>query len=125
VGRLGAGSASDPIGAVYGLSPASLSARSLVQRCGDAGRYNHGHAAADEIGCERRQTIHLVLRITILDLHVVAYDKAGFLQALEERGDFFDLVVIRIARGGPRSLARPAAAPAPPPATLPRPPAAE
>jgi hypothetical protein len=25
------------------------------QRCGGAGGYDHGYAAADEIGCERRQ----------------------------------------------------------------------
>jgi hypothetical protein len=40
---------------------------------------------ADEIGCERRQPINLVLRIAILDRNVLALDIAGFLQALEKR----------------------------------------
>jgi hypothetical protein len=34
---------------------------------------------------KRLQPIHLVLRITILDRHVLALDVAGFLQALEKR----------------------------------------
>jgi hypothetical protein len=41
--------------------------------------------AADEIGCERGQPIELVLRIPILDRHVLALDITGFLQALEKR----------------------------------------
>jgi hypothetical protein len=33
---------------------------------------DHRDAVADEIGCERRQPIELILRITILDRHVLA-----------------------------------------------------
>jgi hypothetical protein len=59
------------------------------QRCVDAARQDHGYAAPDEIGCERRQPIELVLRIPILDMHVLAFDIAGFLQALEKRKVMF------------------------------------
>jgi hypothetical protein len=64
------------------------------QRCVDAAGQDHGYAAADEIGCERRQTIELVLRIPILHCHVLALDIAGFLQALEKwNGQFLvDLI---------------------------------
>jgi hypothetical protein len=48
-------------------------------------RDEHSYAAADEIGCKRRQPIHLVLRIPVLDRHVLALDIAGFLQALKKR----------------------------------------
>src|SRR5262249_29824322 len=40
---------------------------------------------ADEIGRERRQPIILIIRVTVLDRHVLALDIAGFLQALEKR----------------------------------------
>ena len=56
---------------------------------GGAGGYDHRYAAADEIGCKRRQPIILVLRIPILDRHVLALDIAGFLQALEKRNGEF------------------------------------
>jgi hypothetical protein len=55
------------------------------QRYGNGAGYDHRYAAADETGCERRQSIQLVLRIPILDRHVPALDIAGFLQALEKR----------------------------------------
>ena len=56
------------------------------QRCSSAGGYDHPYAAADEIGCERRQPIELVLRITILDRHVLALiarkrSRSGIIQA--------------------------------------------
>jgi hypothetical protein len=54
-------------------------------RYGNGGGYDHGDAAADEIGGEGRQSIQLVLRITILDRHVPALDVAGFFQALKKR----------------------------------------
>jgi hypothetical protein len=53
------------------------------QRWLGAGGYDHCYAAANEVGCERRQPIHLVLRIPVLDRHVP--DIAGFLQALDKR----------------------------------------
>jgi hypothetical protein len=56
-------------------------------RCGGTAGYDHGHAAADEIGRKRRQPIEFVLRIQVLDRHVLALNMAGFLQALEEWND--------------------------------------
>src|SRR5271169_2520504 len=47
--------------------------------------YDHGYAAADEIGRQRRQPIELVLRPAVFDRHVLTLDIAGFLQALEKR----------------------------------------
>ena len=52
---------------------------------GGSSGYGYRYAAADEIGCERRQPIILVLRMPILDRYVLALDIAGFLQALEKR----------------------------------------
>ena len=37
------------------------------QRCGGVEGYDHGYAAADEIGCKRGQPLNLVVRVTILD----------------------------------------------------------
>jgi hypothetical protein len=54
------------------------------QRGGCAGGYDHRDAAADEIGCERRQPIILVLCIPVLDRHVLALNIPRFLQALEK-----------------------------------------
>ena len=50
-------------------------------------RYDHRDAAADEIGCKRWQPIILIFRPAVLDRHVLALEKAGFLQALEELND--------------------------------------
>ena len=50
-----------------------------------AGGYEYRYAAADEIGCERRQQINLIFRPAEFDRHVVPLDIAGFLQALEKR----------------------------------------
>jgi hypothetical protein len=47
--------------------------------------HNHGDAAADEIGCERRQLTKLVLRPVVFDRHILALDIAGFLEAQEKR----------------------------------------
>ena len=55
------------------------------QRCLDAAGYDDRDAAADKIGCERRQPIYSVLRIPVLDRHVLALDIPGLLQALEKR----------------------------------------
>jgi hypothetical protein len=55
------------------------------QSCGCAAGYDHRYTTADEIGCKRRQPIISIIRITILDHHVLAHDIAGFLQALEKR----------------------------------------
>jgi hypothetical protein len=60
-----------------------------------AADYDHRYAVAHEIGCERRQLINSVLRITILDRHVLALDKACFLQAPEKRNDV--VLVVRIS----------------------------
>ena len=42
------------------------------QRCGGAEGYDHSHAATDEIGCQRRKPIVLIVRPAILDQHVLA-----------------------------------------------------
>src|SRR6516165_4201037 len=62
-------------------------------RCGEAGGKDHRYAAADEIGYKPRQPIQLVLRVPILDCHVLAGDVAVFLEALEKRNGA-DFVVI-------------------------------
>jgi hypothetical protein len=49
---------------------------------------DHRYAAADEIGYERRQPIILVLRMPILDRHVLALDVAAILEALERTVKF-------------------------------------
>jgi hypothetical protein len=50
------------------------------------------NGAADEIGREHRQPIELVLRVPILDRHVLARGIASFLQALEKRnGDVLEV----------------------------------
>jgi hypothetical protein len=49
--------------------------------------------AADEIGCERRQSIILIFRPAVFDRHILALDIASFLQALE-KGNGVVLVVI-------------------------------
>ena len=51
-----------------------------------AGRGDHGHATADQIGHQRRQAIVLALQPVVLDRHVLAFDVAGFVEALAERG---------------------------------------
>ena len=63
----------------------------------DAGRGDHGHTAADQIGHQCRQAIVLALQPVVLDRHVLAFDVAGFVEAFAERG--------HIARGG---IGRPA-----------------
>ena len=51
-----------------------------------AGRGDHGHLAADQIGHQRRQAIVLALQPVVLDRHVLAFDVAGFVEAFAERG---------------------------------------
>ena len=53
------------------------------RRCA-AGRGNHGHLTANQIGRQCRQSIVLTLRPAIFDRHVAAFDIAGFAQALAE-----------------------------------------
>jgi hypothetical protein len=67
-------------------------------RCGAADGYDHGYAAADQIGRERRQPINLIFRPAVFDRHVLALDIAGFLQALEKRNG--DVLVVIISRLG-------------------------
>jgi len=59
----------------------------LGRECrGDGGRKNHGYAARDEIGRQRRQSIVFAAGPTILDRDVLALDKAGLAQPLAEGG---------------------------------------
>ena len=50
-----------------------------------AGRGNHTHLAANQIGCEVRQPIVLTLRPAVLDRKVLALEIAAFTQTLAER----------------------------------------
>ena len=47
--------------------------------------HDHGHFAADQIGRERRQAVKLIVRMPVLDRHILAHDEAGFVQTLAER----------------------------------------
>jgi hypothetical protein len=47
--------------------------------------YNHGYAPEHMIGCKRRQPTILIIRPEVFDRHVLVFDIAGFLQALEKR----------------------------------------
>jgi len=49
-------------------------------------RGNHGHLAANQIGCQCRQSIAVPFRPAVFDRHVPALDIAGFHQALAKRG---------------------------------------
>ena len=51
-----------------------------------AGRGDHGHLSADQIGQQRRQAIVLDLQPVVLDRDVLAFDVAGFVEAFAERG---------------------------------------
>src|SRR5262249_23926848 len=59
--------------------------------CGErpsvAGHKQHGHLAANQLGRQHRKSIELTLGKAVFDGHVVAFDVAGFLEALLERGD--------------------------------------
>jgi hypothetical protein len=48
------------------------------------GRGDHGDLSTDQIGCQHRQPIVLLLRPAIFDRDIPALDIAGFSQALEE-----------------------------------------
>jgi len=50
------------------------------------GRGDHGHATADEVGHERRQAIELALQPVVLHRYVLAFNVAGFVEALAEPG---------------------------------------
>jgi hypothetical protein len=47
----------------------------------------YGYAAADEIGCKRRQPIDLILRMSVLDRHAQALDIAGWAAPSSRRVD--------------------------------------
>jgi hypothetical protein len=55
-------------------------------------RRDQSYAAADEIGCKRRQRIHLGLRSAAFNCNVLALDMTDSLQALE-KGDGVVLVI--------------------------------
>jgi hypothetical protein len=67
------------------------------KRSGSEGRGDHGHAAADQIGHDRRHAIVLAFKPMVLHHHVLALDIAGPVKAFTERSGW--------ARG---SLGRPA-----------------
>jgi hypothetical protein len=48
------------------------------------GRGDHGHATVGEISHDRRQAVELALQPLVLDHHVLAFDVAGFVEALTE-----------------------------------------
>ena len=54
------------------------------QRGRVAGRGDHGHLSANQIGHQRRQAIVLALQPVVLDRHVLAFDVAGFVEAFAE-----------------------------------------
>ncbi len=47
---------------------------------------DHSHLTENQIGCQCRQAVVLIFRQAIFDRHVLAFDIAGFFQALAERG---------------------------------------
>jgi hypothetical protein len=53
-----------------------------LQRCLGVDGYDHRYAAADQIGCKRRQQIILIVRHAVFERKVPAFDKAGFSQTL-------------------------------------------
>src|SRR6516162_765027 len=63
-----------------------------------ANRGDHGHLSADQIGHQCRQAIVLGLQPVVLDRHVLAFDVAGFVEALAKRGH-----VARVGIGRPVS----------------------
>jgi hypothetical protein len=56
------------------------------RRRGAAGRCDHGHLAADEIGCERWQSVASTLGPAVFDRDIPAFDIAGFVETLAECG---------------------------------------
>ena len=50
-----------------------------------AGRGDHGHLSADQIGNQRRQAIVVALQPVVLDRYVLTFDVAGFVEAFAER----------------------------------------
>src|SRR5262249_9691905 len=59
--------------------------RSFCKRRSSEGRGDHGHAAADEIGDDRRHAIVLAFKPMVLHHHVLALDIAGLVKAFTER----------------------------------------
>jgi hypothetical protein len=55
------------------------------QCCGGAEGYDNRYAAADEIGCEHRQPIVLILRPDVFNCNVLAHNVACLFQTLGER----------------------------------------
>ena len=83
------------------------------------GRSNHGHLTANQIGRQCRQSIILAVRPAVFDRDVSALDIAGFAQALAKRAQAIARTVQTTRCRGTRSPASPAAARAPPAASLP------
>src|SRR5262249_7889173 len=52
----------------------------------NAGGHNHRYLTPNEIGGQRRQSIVLIVSPAVLDRDVLAGDKSGFFQGLDERG---------------------------------------
>jgi hypothetical protein len=50
-----------------------------------AGRRNHADSAADQIRCQFRQSIVIIVRPAVLDHYIAALDVAGFAQAFAEQ----------------------------------------
>jgi len=53
----------------------------LCRLCRNAVRGNQRHLTPNEIGCQCRQPIVLILREAVFDRHVLPLDIAGFFQA--------------------------------------------
>ena len=51
-------------------------------RRGRSTRHDHGDASADQVGCQHRQSIDLIVGPAVFDRHVLALDIADVLQAL-------------------------------------------
>ena len=56
------------------------------RRLGYAERDQQRHRKPNQLGRERRQTIEPSLGVSVLDRDILADDKAGLLQSLQERG---------------------------------------
>jgi hypothetical protein len=54
-------------------------------RVGASGGGDHRHFAVDQIGCQRRQSIRIILRKTVFDHDVPAFGVARFAQATTKR----------------------------------------
>src|SRR5262249_5500543 len=55
------------------------------QCCRRACRRQHGHRAQDQIGCQGRKSVVMIIRPAVFDRHILAFDVAGFGEAAVER----------------------------------------